>query len=137
MTRVARDSAPLVWVGFGVFVLGRVIDLIWHATHPEFETAGDQIGAHAVVCIGVLILLVAAVRAVAARPRAGGYLLLLAAVVLDVAVSAWHFWEHYNHRDPDLPHVLLLVANIGIFTAIGWLWLSQRKRRRSRIGAST
>lgn len=113
-------------------VLGRVIDLVWHATHPEFETAGDQVRAHAVVWLGVLILLVAAGRAVAVGLREGGYLFLLAAVLLDVVVSVWHFWEHYNQRDPDLPHVLLLVANIGIFAAVGWLWLGAWKRRSSQ-----
>lgn len=127
-------SRRLVWVGFGVFLLGRVVDLIWHATHPEFETAGDQVRAHLVVWIGTLILLVAAVRAVASRVREGGYLLLLAAVMLDVAVSAWHFWEHYKHRDPDLPHLLLLVANIGIFAAVGWIWLGMRRRSSQRAG---
>lgn len=125
----------LVWVGFGVFLLGRVVDLIWHATHPEFETAGDQVQAHLVVWIGTLILLVAAVRAVASRVREGAFVLLLTAVLLDVAVSAWHFWEHYNHRDPDLPHILLLVANIGIFAAVGWIGLGMR-RRSSQEAAS-
>lgn len=127
---VEEAGAPirLIRIGFGVFVLGRVIDLVWHSTHPEFETAADQVQAHAVVWLGTLILLVAAIRAVAGGLR-DGYLLLLSAVLLDVSVSVWHFWEHYNHRDPDLPHILLLVANLGVFAAVGWIWLGARKGR--------
>lgn len=132
---VAGPTRRLILVGFGVFVLGRVIDFVWHATHPEFETAGDQAQAHAVVWLGALILLVAAGRAVLAGLREGGYLLLLAAVLLDVVVSVWHFWEHYNQRDPDLPHILLLAANIGIFVGVGWLWFGAWRRRSSERAA--
>ncbi len=135
MRTAAGPTRRLVWAGFGVFVLGRVVDLVWHATHREFETAGDQVRAHGLVWLGTLIPLLASVRAVRAGLREGGFLLLLTAVLLDVFVSIWHFWEHYNHRDPNLPHVLLLVANIGIFAAVGWIWMTAVKSRSS--GAAT
>jgi hypothetical protein len=45
-TRDALQADRLLWWGVGVFVVGRIVDLIWHATNPEFETATDQLPAH-------------------------------------------------------------------------------------------
>ena len=63
---VARRLSLGRWVAIGVALLlaGRLIDLAWHVTHPEFETASDQLRAHAVVWLGVLLLLLIAVRGV-------------------------------------------------------------------------
>ncbi len=131
-----RRTGRLILFGFGVFVLGRAVDFWWHATHPGFETAGDQVRAHVVVWLGVLILLVGAVRAVVDRPSAAA-VLLLGAVLLNVGVSVWHFWEHYRLRDPELPHLLLLIANVGIVLGVAWLWVHGRPggARRSPAGA--
>jgi hypothetical protein len=60
----------LLWTGVAVLAAGRIIDLVWHSDHPEFETAADQVQAHAVAWAGVLLMTVSAVRAVASRDRA-------------------------------------------------------------------
>jgi hypothetical protein len=45
-SREVSQADQLLWWGVGVFVAGRVVDLVWHATHPEFETAADQESFH-------------------------------------------------------------------------------------------
>jgi hypothetical protein len=82
-----------------------VIDLRWHAIHPGFERAADQLQAHWLIWLGVLVTLAAA--AVGARRVLSswysGYRLLLLASVAYALSSAWHFWEHANLRDPVAP----------------------------------
>jgi hypothetical protein len=123
----ARRTNRLLWWGVGVFAVGRIVDLIWHATHPEFETAADQLQAHSVVWLGALLMIVAAARAFASGNRNGGYLLVLLAGLAYGAVAVWHFYEHSQHRDPDLLHLLLFVTNIAMFLGAGWVWLAARR----------
>ena len=127
--RSAAADRPL-WIGFGVFVLGRVLDLLWHATHPEFETSSDQIQAHTVVWLGALIILVVSARAVAGGSRQTGTLLALLGTVLYAPVAVWHFWEHLHLRDPDLPHILLVVADALIIAALVVTAVQARGRGR-------
>jgi hypothetical protein len=118
----------------GLFVVGRIVDLIWHATHPEFETAGDQLRAHSVVWLGALLMIVAAARTFVSGRGNGGHLLVLSAGVTYGAVAVWHFYEHSQHRDPDLPHLLLLITNVAMFLGASWVWLIARgQRARSGI----
>jgi hypothetical protein len=114
----------LLALGFAVFVAGRVVDLIWHATHEEFETASDQLQAHAVVWAGTLILIAASAAAVFGGTRNRGYGVVLAGAISYAAVAVWHFWEHLQLRDPDLPHLLLLIANIVIVGGVVWVWIA-------------
>jgi hypothetical protein len=126
-----RWSRPgtLLAAGILVFVAGRIVDLVWHATHKEFETAAQQVQAHAVLWAGVLLLLFASGRALRLRMPNSGYAAVFVAAVFYVGVATWHFWEHSKLRDPDLPHVLLLVANVAIFS--GAIWTAWSARRRS------
>ena len=112
-----------VAVGVAVFLAGRAIDLVWHVTHPEFETASDQLRAHAVVWLGVLILFLTALRGVWQRIPNRGYALMLGATVLYGSVAGWHFWEHLNDRDPGIPHLLLLIASLSLLAAVAGIWL--------------
>jgi hypothetical protein len=65
---LARFTAGrLLLVGLIVFIAGRLVDLAWHTTHDEFETAADQLRAHSVVWLGNLLLMAAAALAVSAR----------------------------------------------------------------------
>jgi hypothetical protein len=69
--QVGATRAPrqLLAAGVALFVLGRLIDLWGHATHPEFETASDQLRAHAVVWAGALVMLWAAALALTRGSR--------------------------------------------------------------------
>jgi thiosulfate reductase cytochrome b subunit len=100
------------------------VDLAWHATYKEFETASDQLQAHAVVWAGTLILMAGSVTAVVRGTRNRGYAVVLAGTVAYAGVAAWHFWEHSQLRDPDLPHLLLLLANIAILGGVAWAWVA-------------
>lgn len=112
MTPPARTLATMLWVGLAMSIAGRLLDLQWHATHDEFETASDQFRAHWLAWLGALVLLAAAALALAQGRRG----LAVTAVVVGAAgyavAALWHFYEHSQHRDPDLPHVLLTVAQI-------------------------
>jgi hypothetical protein len=124
----------LLWLGVGVFVVGRIVDLVWHATHPEFETATDQLRAHSVVWVGALLMSWAAVGAFASGRGNTGYLLVLSGGVAYAAVAVWHFYEHSQLRDPDLLHVLLLVTNIAMFSGAAWVWFTAwRAGRRGMV----
>jgi hypothetical protein len=43
MNLSARTLVPSLWAGLSVSTAGRALDLRWHATHDEFETANDQL----------------------------------------------------------------------------------------------
>ena len=129
-----RGPERLLLIGLVVLLLGRLIDLWWHSTHPEFETAGDQIRAHAVVWSGAVLMLVASARAVASGLRDVGYLAVLIGSVGYAAVAVWHFYEHSQQRDPDLPHVLLLVTNVIMIAGAAWAWAAPRLRSRGAVG---
>lgn len=96
-------------VGVAVQIVGRAIDGWWHATHEEFETAGDQLQAHAVLWIGVVTTL--AVSAIAVRQLSGrvqrSYLALLVISVGYSIAAIWHFVEHANGADPAAAHIVL------------------------------
>ncbi len=117
-----------LWTGVGLFVMGRIIDLGWHATHPEFETAGDQVRAHAVVWIGVIVLIAASLRRLAADRRHRGDAVLLIGSTMYAGVAVWHFWEHSRFRDPELAHVLLVVATLVMLAAVVWITVAARRR---------
>jgi hypothetical protein len=123
-----------VWTGIALQVAGQVIDLRWHATYPGFERAADQLQAHWLIWLAVLVTLV--VAAVGARQVPSGWssgyrLLLLAAVGYGLS-SAWHFWEHANLRDPVAPHVLVALGKAAILAgAVSATVVSRRRRVRS------
>lgn len=128
MTHRRNPQAPTrwLWIGAAVFVLGRLIDLGWHATHPEFETATDQLQAHAVVWLGALLMISAAARGIGLQIGRAGYFLVVAAGLGYAAVAIWHFYEHSQLRDPELPHLLLLITNVLMLIGAAWVWFASR-----------
>jgi len=128
--RSPRRLSPglLVAIGTAVFIAGRIVDAVWHATHEEFETAADQLQAHTVVWVGTLVLLAAGAAARARGTRNTGYTVVLVGAISYLGVAAWHFWEHSQLRDPDLPHLLLVVTNIILFAGVVWAWAASLRR---------
>jgi hypothetical protein len=126
----ARPFLIAIWVGVGVQIAGRILDGIWHATNDEFEAASQQLEAHWLLWLGVIITVVAASLAVARVPageRNWGYSLLLAGGLLYVPVSIWHFIEHANLNDPQVAHYLLALGQgTMIAGAIAALVLTRR-----------
>jgi hypothetical protein len=125
-----RAPRRLLAAGVALFVLGRLIDLWWHATHPEFETASDQLRAHAVVWAGAIVMLWAAALALTRGSREGGFVAVAVGGLGYAAVAVWHFIEHANGRDPDLPHLLLLITNLVMFAGAAWVWLTRYRLSR-------
>jgi hypothetical protein len=105
-------ALKLLLIAVALQLVGRGVDGWWHATHDEFETAGDQVRAHFVIWVGVLATLVLSALAVRrfSGPARPWYAVVLAASLCYVGVATWHFIEHANHSDPDLPHLLLGVT---------------------------
>lgn len=115
VAKITRLRATVL-VGAVVMTAGRVVDLQWHATHAEFETGTDQIQAHWLAWVGAFALLVTASIGVGVRRyRSPGFLLLFVSAWLYAGVAAWHFWLHQQLRDPDLPHALLAVSQLGLY----------------------
>jgi hypothetical protein len=120
-----------VWTGIALQVVGQVIDLRWHATHPGFERATDQLQAHWLIWLGVLITLVAAAVGARQVPTSWstGYRLLLLAGVVYALSSGWHFWEYYQLRDPVAPHVLVAIGKAAILAGAVSATIVSRRRR--------
>jgi hypothetical protein len=116
-------------IGVALLIAGQLLDVWWHATHPGFESAADQLRAHAVLWLGTLTVVWAATLALVRGVRNRGFVLVFIAAVSYGAVHVWHFFEHANGRDPDLPHLLLLVTNVTIFAGAGWVAVVARRRR--------
>jgi hypothetical protein len=109
------------WTGILMLMAGQVVDLRWHAANGRgFERASDQVGAHWLIWLGVLVLLIVAVVGARRVPSRWylGFRLLLLAVACHVLVDGWHFWEHYNLRDPVVPHVLLAILKGVMLAAV-------------------
>jgi hypothetical protein len=116
MLHLIRRLRLIVLGGAVVLTAGRLLDLRWHATHKEFETGIDQLQAHWLAWLGALLLLAASAVAVrSATYRSPGFVVVLASASLYVSVAVWHFWLHQQLRDPDLPHVLLALSQIGLY----------------------
>ena len=120
-----------VWAGIALQVAGQVIDLRWHATHPDFERAADQLRAHWLIWLGVLVTLLAAAVGARRVPSSwySGYRLLLLASVVYALSSGWHFWEHANLRDPAAPHVLVAIGKAAILAGAVSATVLVRRRR--------
>jgi hypothetical protein len=128
VTKLLRDK-PLValWIAVGVVVLGRLVDLQWHLTHDEFEGTREQVRAHLVVWIGVLLVLAVTVVAIRNGIRSPGFRLSLIGAATYVPVAVWHFIEHANGNDPDVAHVLLGLSDVAIITGAIWATISMRR----------
>ncbi len=107
-----------MWIAVAVMLLGRALDLQWHATHDEFEGASEQLQAHWLLWLGVLFVL--AVAAVGVREGIGGigFRLTLLSAAVYVPVATWHFIEHANGTDPELAHVLLAITTLGVVAGV-------------------
>jgi hypothetical protein len=116
------ETRRLVWAIWGaiaVQIAGRLLDARWHATHDEFEGTSQQLEAHWLAWLGVLIGLIVAARALSSlrTPELRrGLSLLLASSLAYVGVAVWHFVEHANRSDPELAHVLLVIASLGMLS---------------------
>jgi cytochrome bd-type quinol oxidase subunit 2 len=117
-----------MWIGFGASIAGRLLDLQWHLTHDEFETAGDQLRAHWLAWLGAVLLLVAVAIALSQRRASRAMTALFVAAAGYVVVAVWHFYEHSQRRDPELPHVLLAVTLIAMLVGAPLAALTLRRK---------
>jgi hypothetical protein len=128
-----RFWVRVMWAVIGVHIAGRALDLWWHATHTEFETATDQLQAHWLVWLSVLAAIIVSALAMRETPLKSPFLALLLANAFYVPVAVWHFWEHYHLRDPDTPHVLLVLAELLVFGSA--IWVGVQARRVQQAGS--
>ena len=133
-----RRPLRLLWVALTVQLLGRLLDLRWHATHDEFEGPSQQFEAHWLLWIGVLgtLVVVGWLVAQGASPGRSGYLTALVASCLYVAVAVWHFVEHANHQDPELAHILLAVTQTAVVAGAVLATVAVRRAQARPAGES-
>lgn len=127
-----------LWLGLLIWFAGRLLDARWHATHSEFEGAVEQVEAHWLAWLGVLLTLAIAVeggRRFPALRRRAGLRILIAGGLLYFGVGIWHFIEHANGTDPGLAHVFLVIGNAGML--LGVILLTLQERRGSPAHATT
>lgn len=122
-----------LWAGVALQLAGQAIDINWHSTHEEFETAPDQLQAHWLLWLGTALTLAAALVAArrTAPKRNPGLDTTLAAGTVYVLVSIWHFVAHASGSDPELAHVLLVVTKLGILGGVLWATLLWRRAERA------
>jgi hypothetical protein len=128
-TAMPRQLEAL-WVAILVQVLGRIGDGIWHLNHEDFEGAGNQVEAHFVLWVGMLMTLAAAVWALRtddAEERRLGYRVTFVGALAYIPVAVWHFIGHANGEDLQVAHVLLAAAQVA--TIVGALMATMRSRR--------
>jgi hypothetical protein len=119
--------------GVTAFVAGIALDLRWHATHDEFEGASEQLAAHWLLWLGLVVVLVAmllARQALGAYEWNAGLTVVLVAALAEIAVHAWHFIAHANEVDPELAHTLLTVGNALVVSGAVFAFVLARRRRR-------
>jgi hypothetical protein len=112
----------------GVVIVGRLVDLQWHLTHDEFEGTSQQVRAHLVVWIGVLMVLTVSALALRQGIASFGFRLALAGSALYIPIALWHFIEHANGNDPELAHALLALADVAIIAGGAGAALAARRR---------
>jgi hypothetical protein len=123
-----------LWVAILVQVLGRIGDGIWHLNHADFEGAADQLEAHFVLWVGVLMTLGAAgsaLRTDGAAERRVGYVVTFVAALLYVPTAIWHFIGHVNGDELDVAHVLLAVTQVAMI--VGAVIATLRTRRVAAV----
>lgn len=114
-TPTAKTWFVALWTAFIVQIAGRLLDLNWHRTHPDFETGADQVAAHWLVWLGTLLVIAAATLALR-DPNIGrqrpGLLTVAAANGLYALVAVVHFIQHLNHSEVAWTHLSLVVTNV-------------------------
>jgi hypothetical protein len=121
-----------LWIGALLFVAGIALDQRWHATHDEFEGTSQQFEAHWLLWIGFLVVLVATVLAfvrLTGAARHPGFAVVLAASVIYLPVTVWHFAAHANEVDPNVAHILLGVGDAAIIAGAAWTLVGSLRPR--------
>ena len=130
----------LLAVAAVVQIAGRGLDGWWHANHDEFEGAAQQLEAHWLLWLGVLATLAICALALRRLDRDDrgllGYRVTLYSGLGYSAVAVWHFIEHANHNDPELPHVLLALGQAGMVAGIVLVFVLSRRTRGPSAGAA-
>ena len=125
-----------LWAGLVVWLAGRLVDARWHSKHDEFEGASQQLEAHWLAWLGVLVTVALAIWG-ASRfgelRRSLGLRILIAGGALYALVAVWHLIEHAGGADPEAAHVLLVLANAALLVGAVVATASLR-RRRERSG---
>jgi len=130
-TETAAFRRSLV-AGAAVVVLGGIWDTAWHSRNPGLEAGADMVQAHAVIYLGLAIVVVSAAWALhrfsLRRPT------FLAALLGGVVAALGHALDVYAHSsssESGLGHALILVGQ-AVVIVTAFLVLTSRRRRRDQ-----
>jgi len=126
-----RHALLVLWVAVGIAVAGQLLDLRWHLTHDEFETASDQLRAHWLSWVGALALLAVAARGSRRAPpgsRRVAYVAVAVAAAVYLAAATWHFVEHSRGSDPAVAHIVIAAAKSAALAGVIAVTVIGRRR---------
>jgi hypothetical protein len=132
MSERATPYLWALWTGAVVFFAGIARDLVWHATHDEFEGTSQQFEAHWLLWIGFLLVFAVTIMAflrLSSAERHPAFAVVLAASTVYFPVAVWHFVAHANDVDPELAHILLAICDATILSGVAWTIATSLSRR--------
>lgn len=118
----ARRALLALWIGVVIQLLGQLVDVRWHATHSShFRSTSEQVEAHWMIWLGILVMLVASLAALRSRhgTTSRGLIGALVASSVLVAGQVWNFLDHAQGRTTVPPHLLIALGRLGALVAAG------------------
>lgn len=103
--------------GLTAILIGGATDLFWHLSHRgSFESALDQLQAHAAYWLGVTLLGVSSWRGMRKYPAniRRGYAVAFASCLGYLGVAVFHFIAHFYHREATTAHIATVVTGVSL-----------------------
>lgn len=136
MSDPRRTGRRTMWAGFGLAVLGVVVDARWHEANPDALEAGwALLEAHGVLYAGMLVILAGAV--LAARDATGrwsptgAYGFALAGALAQVVGRGWDAAAHSLGGEAAIAHA---VSRTGLLVLLAALAVASWQARGAGEG---
>jgi hypothetical protein len=137
-----KKSRMMIWTALGIQFGGQIIDVIWHALHPNFKPITTEemlvhLGTvHIPIYVGVLCVLLATAWALidqARRPPVGAtFSIAFVGALISTAGEAWHAYKHLQLDTHGGP-LAAGIAFLGFLIVAAALWIGGRRDRRRAV----
>ena len=134
-----KKSRMLIWAALAVQLTGQIIDILWHALHPEFEARTTEamlvhLGTvHIPIYVGALCVLITTAWALidqARRPPVGAtFSVAFVGALISTAGEVWHAAKHLRLDTHGGP-IAAGIAFLGFLIVVAALWQGGRRDRR-------
>lgn len=136
-----RKSRMLIWTALAVQLAGLIVDIVWHALHPDFEASTvEQMAVHLgtihiPIYVGVLCVLLATAWALidqARRPPIGAaFPVAFLGALISAAGELWHAYLHLQ-LDTRRGPAAAVISFAGFLIVVAAMWISGRRDRRRK-----